>query len=167
MHQRSRMLRLRARRGALSTCSLRSCGNSSWTKQQDQENEAERDDRGRMRALWLRGLTLLGLGNVAEAKKLFEEAIPLAGNKGERLIEATTLVGLGKCLLLEGNYPDAETNLARGYNIIRGYFKDEGFSANRKNHVREVLGDLIEVSQKLDKPQAVERWLKELEQLSP
>jgi tetratricopeptide (TPR) repeat protein len=110
---------------------------------------------------------LLGLGKVAEAKALFEEAIPLAGNKGETLVVGTTLVGLGQCLLLEENYSEAETKLARGYEIIRGYFKNEGFSANRKNHVREVLDDLIEVSQRLDKPQAVEHWQKELEQLPP
>ncbi|KAA5542666.1 serine/threonine protein kinase [Roseiconus nitratireducens] len=125
----------------------------------------ERDDRGRLRALWLRGLTLLGLKKIAEAKELFNEAIPLARSKREHIILGTTLVGLGECLLLEENYAEAEPKLASGYEMIRSYFKNEGFSAHRLNHVREVLDDLVAVSEKLGKSEAAEHWRKEKERL--
>jgi tetratricopeptide (TPR) repeat protein len=112
----------------------------------------------------LRGKTLLALDRIDEAKAVLTESIDIVRkrNYGKAVYEQITL---GRCFLKEERYAEAEEHLVEGYQNFRSYISGEKISDDGRRYVEEVLHDLIAVANALNKPEDVQKWQKELDEL--
>jgi tetratricopeptide (TPR) repeat protein len=112
----------------------------------------------------LRGATLLGLGRIDEAKAVTTESIDIARKHkyGPASLEA---ILLGRCFLEEKRYEEAEEHLVEGYHNLRRYSPGENIPVGPRRKVEEVLHDLMAVAEALHKPEDIQKWQKELDEL--
>jgi serine/threonine protein kinase/tetratricopeptide (TPR) repeat protein len=112
----------------------------------------------------LRGETLLALGRIEEAKAVLTESIDIVSkhNYGKAVYEQITL---GRCFLKEKRYGEAEEHLVEGYHNLRRYSSGERISDDGRRYIEEVLHDLMAVARALSKPEEVQKWQKELDEL--
>lgn len=87
--------------------------------------------------------------------KWFQDAYPMAFEQ----------VTLGRCFLKEKQYEEAEQQVVEGYHNLRRYSPGGNIPVGQSHKFEEVLHDLMAVAKALHKPEDVQKWQKELDEL--